>query len=346
MSPTTSPFFSNVTGHSGETSLVDSLVIEQIKLYGLDVMYLPRRMVNYDKLLNESTKSVFEVALSIPMYIKSYSGYNNGMELLTKFGVRASDELTMVMSKTQFQTYYAPFIKSYYQSLNKEEPQSELDPLKGQTEYRPKEGDLIYFPFDDGLFEIKYVNVDSEFFQMGKNYIFEMLLEKFEYSGEYFDTSIENIDIQQVDTQYYKMQFELDPNGIDTFLFNEEVKIYKLDDAPSIGVQDFRLYEEAGFLVDVPYVKGNVMKWNKPQGILVVGQISNEDPTQRNSLNLDTNEDKLKNVLIIGQQSDAIYRSLNAKVEVTSFNEDENIQEEFDVIKILDIADETPFGFL
>lgn len=357
MSPTTSSFFSNVTGFSGETSLVDALVVEQIAMYGLDVMYMPRKMINFDKLTHEATKSTFEVALSMPIYIKSYSGYNNGMELLTKFGVRASDELTIVMSKSQFITFYAPFLKSYYQSINGS--QTELNSLLGQTEYRPKEGDLVYFPFDGGLFEIKYVKPDGEFFQLGKNYVFEMTLERFEYSGEHFDTSIDAIDRQQATTQYYRVEFELDPSGTDTFIFNEEVRIYKINELylASQGPQgnqgyqgpqteDFSFYNSAGFLQDVPYLKGNVMKWNIETSSLVVGQLSDQDPSQRAAISLDTNRDKLNDVVIVGQISGATYTSVSAKTEKVAFNDDEAIQQEFDVIKVIDIGDEAPFGFL
>lgn len=353
MAPTTSSFFSNVTGYSGENSLVDSLVVEQIKLYGLDVMYMPRKMVNFDKLTNEATKSVFEVALSIPVYIKSYSGYNNGMEMLTKFGVRASDELTMVMSKSQFLTFYSPFIKSYYQSINgNTEP---LDNLIGQTDYRPKEGDLVYFPFDGGLFEIKYVKPDGEFFQFGENYVYEMTLERFEYSGEKFDTSIDEIDEKQAQTQYYRVEFELvrtEEDG-ETFEFNEEVRIYKLEeidpeDPGNQGPQteDFSFYSSAGFLENVPFVTGNVMKWDITTGILVVGQLSDQDPWQRNGDTLDTNVDKMNNVLIIGQKSGATYTSTSAQIQEVAFNDDLEIQREFDAIKIIDPGDEAPFGFL
>ena len=110
--PTTNPFFNSVyPGQSSEQSLIDDLVIEQIAMYGLDVLYMPRKMLNLDKLLHESTKAAFEVALPIPMYLKSFTGYANGMEVLTKFGVRSSDEITLVMSRSQWTTYYKPFVK-------------------------------------------------------------------------------------------------------------------------------------------------------------------------------------------------------------------------------------------
>ena len=168
--------------------------MEQIAIYGVDSVYMPRRLVNLDKIFHESPKSAFEMAMPMPMYIKSFDGYDNGMEILTKFGVRNSDEITLQMSRTQYETYYAPFIKSYYQEINDDNIKSELKHLEGQTAIRPKEGDLIYFPFDDGIFQIKYVQFDVPFFQLGKGYIYELQCEKFEYSGEDFSTSYQDID--------------------------------------------------------------------------------------------------------------------------------------------------------
>ena len=100
MTPTTNPYFnSTYPGQTSEQSLVDDLTREQIKIFGLDVIYMPRRHLNLDKLLHESSKAAFEVGMSIPMYLKTVDGYDNGMEVLTKFGVRSSDEITMVMSR-------------------------------------------------------------------------------------------------------------------------------------------------------------------------------------------------------------------------------------------------------
>jgi len=111
--PYTSPFFSSTTGYSPEVKLIDDLVVEQISMFGIDVMFLPRKHLNLDRLLHESSKSAFEVAMPLPAYIKSFDGYDNGMELLTKFGVRNSDELTFIISRSQFTTYYSPYLKKY-----------------------------------------------------------------------------------------------------------------------------------------------------------------------------------------------------------------------------------------
>ena len=160
--PYTNPFFSNTTGYSGEVDLLDDLTREQISIYGMDILYMPRKMLNLDKLLKESTKSAFEVALPIPMYLKTFDGLDNGMELLTKFGVRSSDQITLQMSWSVTSSY-GPFIEDYY----KARMVVDLNSLEGQTS-ASKEGDLIYFPFDDSLFEIQYVQFDQPFFQFGQ----------------------------------------------------------------------------------------------------------------------------------------------------------------------------------
>ena len=102
MAPHTSPFFSSISGYSGEQNLIDDLTREQIKLFGMDVIYMPRKNINFDRFLKESTKSIFQLGMPIPMYLKSFSGYDNGMELLSRFGVRNSEEITLTVSKSEF----------------------------------------------------------------------------------------------------------------------------------------------------------------------------------------------------------------------------------------------------
>ena len=114
--PHTNPFFSSQTGISGEQELINDLVIEQIRMFGLDLLYMPRKNLNYDKLLNESTKSAFELALPIPMMQKSFDGYDQSMELLTKFGVRGNDSLTLIMSRSEWAAAYEPFIEDLYEA--------------------------------------------------------------------------------------------------------------------------------------------------------------------------------------------------------------------------------------
>ena len=356
--PYTSSFFSTTTGYSGEQQLVDDLVVEQIALFGLDVQYLPRKHLNLDTLLHESSKSAFEVAMPMPVYVKSFDGYDNGMELLSKFGVRSADEVTLIMSRSQYEAYYGPYLETYYkEAIN---GGGELDRLKGQTSDRPKEGDLIYFPFDDGIFEIKYVMFDQPFFQLGKGYIFEMRCEKFEYSGESFSTGVTKIDDLTANVDYPKMEFTLETGGIGTFQLRERVRIYNVGSITTesdIGIttesgngiasiNKFRLYGTPGFLEDVPVVYATVMSWDKPNLKLVVSDITNQDPDQPESTSRDMDINKFDEVYIEGITSNATWSSANVSDQKIAFDDSDQIQTEFDDIKIIDSGDENPFGFV
>ena len=345
--PHTNPWFSTTTGYSGEQQLLDDLTIEQISIYGLDIYFMPRNIINMDKLFNEGSKATFERALPIPMYIKTFDGYDNGMELLTKFGVRSAEQITLQFSRSQFQAYFSQYLADFYTT----NADSDIDNNAGETELRPKEGDLIYFPFDDGIFEIKYVQFDQPFFQFGKGYIFEIQCEKFEYSGESFSTGIVDIDDTPIDTEFYKTEFQLDVGGVSTFTLRETVTIYDVSnvETPTTDVPDpvdpFRIYDNEGILEDVPTVTATVQAWNGPARQLVVMEMSDLDPDQKNSTTDDITENKFDRVLIVGNDSGARWLSSNAEMRDEYTTDNNIIQDEFDKIKILDVADGNPFGF-
>ena len=359
----TNPFFNSVyPGQSGEQSLLDDLVIEQIAMFGADFLYMPRKMLNLDKLLHESSKNAFEFAMPIPMYVKTFSGYNNGMEMLTKFGVRASDEVTLVMSRSVWNTSYAPFVKAYYNAEAGRPTTDDLKNLEGETS-RPKEGDLIYFPFDDGIFEIKYVQFDQPFFQLGRGYVYELMCEKFEFSGESFETGYEEVDQAKTVPDYYRMEFILEEGGTGSFKSDERIKITDFTNVIDLITEDlddltteqrdqlvvdevFRLYNDPGYLEHVAEVQATVTDFDKPHNKLVVNDLTNLDPDQLDDdYNVDIN--KFDTVIIEGLESGAVYASIKAHEHLTAFNDNEIIQEEFDAIKIIDDPwDESPFGFV
>ena len=386
MAPHTSPFFSNTTGYSTEVSLIDDLVREQIKIFGVDVLFMPRRMLNLDKLLHESSKNAFELAMPMPAYIKSFDGYDSGLEALTKFGVRASDELTLQISKSEFTAFYSPFLKSYYNQIAGRDETDILNHLEGETATRPKEGDLIYFPFDDGIFEIKYVQFDVPFFQLGKNYVFELQCEKFEYSGDTFDTGYENVDDTMAEPDYFRLEFNLETDTAKgSFESTEEVIILGMGDYNIIDgggsiidfisrlnglnsdnadgevsldfgssedikylypVEDFRLYKDPGYVHKVEQVKGTVMVWDKPKGKITLADLTNLDPEQPD-LYKDLTVNKFDKVVILGQRTGAIWYGTKAFTQDKAFDDGRTIQEEFDAIKIIDDPNDlNPFGFV
>ena len=177
------PFFQN--GTSGEQSLIQSLVNEQIKMYGIEVYYMPRKYLTKFTVIKEVIQSEFDNAYPIEAYVDSYDGYGGEGTILSKFGIQEKDDLTLIVSRERFEDYITPLIKNL--------PNVELAT-------RPKEGDLIYFPLGERLFEIKYVEHEQPFYQLQKNYVYQLRCELFRYEDEVIDTGVETIDdeIEQI----------------------------------------------------------------------------------------------------------------------------------------------------
>ncbi len=171
------PYF--LQGSKSEQSLVQSLVNEQLKIYGIEVYYIPRRYISQNTVIREVIESQFDSAYPIEAYVDSYEGYGGQGTLLSKFGIQNVDDLTLVISRERYENYITPLIKNL--------PNIELAT-------RPKEGDLIYFPLGDRLFEIKYVEHEQPFYQLKKNYVYQLRCELFRYEDEVLDTGVETID--------------------------------------------------------------------------------------------------------------------------------------------------------
>ena len=171
------PFFQQ--GSKTEQGLIQDLINEQLRMYGVEVYYLPRRYVTTKSIIKEVIESKFENAYPIEAYVETYDGYNGLGTLMSKFGIQELDDLTITISRERFETYISPLIK---------------DKTDIKLSTRPKEGDLIYFPLGDRLFEIKYVEHEKPFYQLQKNYTYQLTCELFRYEDELIDTSIENID--------------------------------------------------------------------------------------------------------------------------------------------------------
>jgi len=171
------PFFQQ--GSSGEQSLVQSLINEQLRMYGVDVHYMPRKYVEEKSILKEVTASKFDDAYPIEAYIDNFDGYGDNPTMLSKFGIQATNEVTLIISKERFETYISPLMKN---EAN----------VKLST--RPKEGDLIYFPLGDRIFEIKYVEHEKPFYQLKNTYVYELRCELFRYEDEVIDTGVDEID--------------------------------------------------------------------------------------------------------------------------------------------------------
>ena len=171
------PFF--LQGSKTEQGLIQDLINEQLRMYGVEVYYLPRKYITEKTIIKEVIESAFDNAYPIEAYVENFDGYGDNTTILSKFGIQALNELTIIISKERFEEYISPLIR---------------DQLNIKLSSRPKEGDLIYFPLGDRLFEIKFVEHEQPFYQLQKNYVYTLKCELFRYEDEIIDTSISFID--------------------------------------------------------------------------------------------------------------------------------------------------------
>jgi hypothetical protein len=171
------PFF--LQGSKTEQSLMQDLINEQLRMYGIEVYYLPRHYLTQKVVIKEVIESMFEDAYPIEAYLNNYEGYGDNTVILSKFGIQALNELSLTISRERFETYITPLIK--------DQPHIRIST-------RPCEGDLIYFPLGDRLFEIKFVEHEQPFYQLQKTYTYTLKCELFRYEDELINTGIEEID--------------------------------------------------------------------------------------------------------------------------------------------------------
>jgi len=172
------PFF--LHGSPSEQRLVQDNINELLRMAGIEVIYIPRKFVRRESIVKEISSSKFDDNFSIEMYLNNTEGYTGQGDLLTKFGVNLKDEVNLLVSRERFEDFISPF-------LNPDDPEIELNS-------RPREGDLIYFPLGQRLFEVKFVEHENPFYQLGKLFVYELSCELFEYEDEIIDTTIPEVD--------------------------------------------------------------------------------------------------------------------------------------------------------
>ena len=179
------PFF--LQGSQGEQRLVQDLINEQLQIYGVEITFIPRKFVNQKTIIEEVQSSKFDDNFAIEAYVENFDGYAGAGDVLTKFGMSLRDEVTLTISKERFEEFIAPFMNAD-------------DDITLAS--RPREGDLVFFPLGQRLFEIKFVEHEDPFYQLGSTYVYKLKCELFEYEDEVIDTSIEAIDTQVEDVGY------------------------------------------------------------------------------------------------------------------------------------------------
>lgn len=185
-------------GSSNEQFLIQDLVNEQLKIYGIDVYYLPRKMFSKDNILGEVTASKFDDSFILEAYLDNYEGYAPGSDIMSKFGLRLKNEINLIISSERFEEFIVPFMGAS-KIISEGNFGADYDfSITG----RPREGDLIWFPLGERLFEIKRVESEKPFYQLGKTYVFELNCELYEYENDEIDTSVEAIDTSVEDEGY------------------------------------------------------------------------------------------------------------------------------------------------
>ena len=171
------PFFTQ--GTSSEQNLVQSLINEQLRMYGVDIYYIPRKYMTENTVIREVVQSKFDSALPIEAYVDNYDAYSGAGDVLSKFGIESKDEVRLIISRERYENYITPLIQGQAN-------------IKLST--RPKGGDLIWFPLDDRLYEIKDIEYAKPYYQLQNLYVYELYCELFRYQDEVIDTGIDDID--------------------------------------------------------------------------------------------------------------------------------------------------------
>ena len=180
------PYFN--FGTNSEQNVVENLIIECLQIYGQEMFYIPRTLVSKDEILGEDRLSEFKNAYPIEMYFENVDGFGGNGAFMSKFGLMIEQSATLVVARKRWQQAVAQY---------------------GQTilPNRPAEGDLLYFPLTGGLFEIKFVQHQNPFYQIGKLYTYKLDVELFQYASERIDTGYNVID----DFESLKT-FDIDPS--------------------------------------------------------------------------------------------------------------------------------------
>ena len=298
----TNVYFNN-QGSPREQMLLEDMVIESIRNHGIDVYYIPREsQSSVDEIYGEDTVKTYTKVYPLDVYLESYNNFEGNEEFFSKFGLEVNKGVTCVIARRTFEKYVPLSLRNV-----------------------PKEGDLIWFPTQLKLMEIKFVEQEKSFFQLGRpggargavstvagakvGYMYEITCETFKYNGELINTGYSEID-SIADLRAFSVNYTMAAGGTNTYLVDEIV------------------YQGASLATAT--AKGYVSEWNKPSGILrlrnVKGQFTTSSP-------------------IIGVSSGASWTLSSADtMEDATTTFDDNVRIETEADGILDFTETNPFG--
>jgi len=264
------------TGTRPEQHLYEDLIIEQLRIYGQDVYYIPRNMVSEDSLFGEDTLSKFEDAYLIEMYVDNVDGYEGEKELMSKFGLDIQDDATFTVARRRWEQFVSVDNNII-------------------VNLRPNEGDLIFWPKGNKLFEITFVDHDDPFYQVHNLPTYKLKCKSFEYGSEEIDTGIAAIDSIEDDNSLDQLshQTSLEQTGT----FNENVSLedgtllMQEDGSTGAGLGDNIISEDethGGYIQVENAVQGAVASY-------IIQETYKVDTIDENAMNdfFDTAEDSI-----------------------------------------------------
>jgi hypothetical protein len=231
----TNPYFSQK--YRPEQDLYEDLIIESIQMYGQDVYYLPREIVASEDIFLDSIQSQFSDAYKVEVYIENAEGFEGEGDLFTKFGIELRDQATFVIARRRWKHLIGDRLSD--------------------AQFRPREGDVIYLPLSESLFQVMKVETESPFYQLSQLPLFRMQCELFEFSDEDFDTGIPGIDNVEVEGAFqYELKMPDEGMGREIYYLVGEDVYQEFD--------DFRL-------------EGEVTSWNHDTRVLKIAHTGGTD---------------------------------------------------------------------
>ena len=214
---TTNVYFNNFD-NKGEQNLVEDLIIESIKIYCHELYYMPRSLVAESNVFGEDLLSKFEEAYPIEMYIKNVEGFEGEGDFLTRFNLEIRDQITFTVSRRR----WSEEVEDQYTHTDSD----------GNYINRPAEGDLLYFPLNSKMFEVKFVEHEAIFYQMGALQTYDLRCDLFEYSHDAIDTGVAAIDA---------VEDAFSSNALNFQILDEAGNIFVLEDNSSLVQEGYRL---------------------------------------------------------------------------------------------------------
>ena len=224
----TNVYFS--TGTTSEQRLYEDLIIEQLKIYGQDVYYLPRKIANKDTIFGEDPASTFNDSYIIEMYVDNTDGYMGEQEIIKKFGLELRDDIKFTVSKLRWETLVG----------------NNADLVAD----RPQEGDIVYFPNTKAFFEIQFVEHEQPFYQQSTLPVYKLSCTKWEYSSETVSTGVSEIDTTATDISTDTMAFQ--------FSLENETGAFVIES--SVGAIDYLVNEEFTMATQQPVDQGKAFE--------------------------------------------------------------------------------------